>query len=463
MEFISNFCQKAKQKFYSVIWKEGETMHENMPLTRFLEQYTASGTLRGHMPGHKGKPPQGFAAMQAAYEWDITEIDGADSLFEAEGILREGECFTAQLYGTADCCWSAGGSTLCIQAMLAKMQAEHRKIVAARTVHRSFLNACALLGLEVTWVFPRSGGMLAGQYMQEDFAAALRKIAEEGASACLYVTSPDYCGNLQDIPALAAICRKFGARLLVDHAHGVHRAFLAGCRHPIAEGADFCCESAHKMLPALTGAALLHCSEPCGMEMKQHMQLFGSTSPSYLVMQSIEASMHWLADGGISAIRSCAEAAAGLRERLPQYSFSGQDPLHLTISADGIRLAAALREKGIECEYADQTCLVLLLSPVWSAAEFAYLESVLASCRPEAPRQLPPLPSPPEQVISLREAALAEWECVPVREAVGRICGRVQVPCPPAVPILVSGERITAPWAEFAEYCGISQLAVMKR
>ena len=101
------------------------------------------------MPGHKGRALPDDPALAAAYARDITEISGADSLFEADGILRAGEYRTAALYGSADCCWSAGGSTLCIQAMLARMKAENRRVIAARTVHRAFLNACILLGLEV--------------------------------------------------------------------------------------------------------------------------------------------------------------------------------------------------------------------------------------------------------------------------------------------------------------------------
>lgn len=411
------------------------------------------------MPGHKGRSLPGHPALAGAYAWDITEIAGADSLFEADGILRAGESRTAALYGSADCCWSAGGSTLCIQAMLARMKAENRRIIAARTVHRAFLNACILLGLEVTWVMPRSGGLIAGAYDLSDFERALR---ESGGNACVYVTSPDYCGNLQDVGALSTLCRQYGAKLLVDNAHGAHLAFLEENRHPITLGADFCCDSAHKMLPALTGAAVLHCAEPCGMEMKQYMQLFGSTSPSYLIMQSIEAAMGWLAEGGTECVKAAAARAERLRQALPQFRFIGDDPLHLTICAAGNDLAGRLRAQNVECEYADSTRIVLLLSPVMSEDDFLRLTAALSACTPHPAAVPPALPALPEQAVPMREAALSTWEIIPVEKAVGRICGPVQVPCPPAVPILVSGERITQDWLDLMRFYGIESLTVIR-
>ena len=138
------------------------------PIIDFLEKYNASGTLRCHMPAHKGKVGFGFDLSD-----DITEISGADSLFEAEGIIAQSERNMSSLYGTAATVYSAGGSTLCIQAMLAIMKMEGRRIIAARNVHRAFLNAAALLGLDVQWVLPRySGGILSGELALPDVEAA---------------------------------------------------------------------------------------------------------------------------------------------------------------------------------------------------------------------------------------------------------------------------------------------------
>ena len=123
------------------------------PLYDFLVNYAGSGTVRAHMPGHKGRSL--LPELSALYSFDITEINGADSLFEADGIIRRSEENMSALYGTADTFYSAGGSTLCIQAMLAAMKLEGRTVIAVRNVHRAFLNAAALLDLEVKWLMPR--------------------------------------------------------------------------------------------------------------------------------------------------------------------------------------------------------------------------------------------------------------------------------------------------------------------
>ncbi len=420
---------------------------KNLPITDFLSHYAHSKPIRCHMPGHKGKPLAGFPALSAVHPYDITEIAGADSLFEADGILLEAEAQTAAVYGSGAVCFSAGGSTLCIQAMLAQMQAEGRTVIAARTVHRAFLNACVLLGLQVRWVFPENGSLLSGSYPPEDFAEALRRSVLQGERPCVYVTCPDYLGGMQDIAALSEVCKAYDAPLLVDNAHGAHLAFLPENRHPMALGADYCCDSAHKMLPALTGGAFLHCRDAAKKPlMKQHMQLFGSTSPSYLILQSLEASTHWLSSGGREAICRTAVRADALRASLPQYHWLGTELFHLAMAANGLQLAAELRQHGVECEYADKTCLVLLLSPMMEEAELARLREILASCSPLPPAAMPELPPPPEQAMSLRRAALSPCEPLKLTAAEGSICGPVQIPCPPAVPIVMSGERITADW-----------------
>ena len=185
------------------------------PIYDFLLQYTEKKPVRMHMPGHKGRfgPP----LLQTAAELDLTEIPGADSLFEADGIIAESEKNAAALYGTAYTFYSCAGSTLCIQTMLLLMKQEGRAVIAARNVHRAFLNACVLLDLPVQWVYPRSSdSILSGVYAPEDFAAALEQLRRP---ACIYITSPDYLGHKADIGALAEICQKYHAKLPVPIWH----------------------------------------------------------------------------------------------------------------------------------------------------------------------------------------------------------------------------------------------------
>ena len=257
----------------------------NTPVYDFLKKYAQSGTLRCHMPAHKGIAP--VPALSEMYSFDITEISGADSLFEAGGIIAQSEKNMSAHYGTAGTVYSAGGSTLCIQAMLYIMKSENRKIFAIRNVHRAFLNAVALLDLDVEWILPEyKTGILSGNININNVENLLKN---SGVPSALYVTSPDYTGKTADISVLAEICHKYNARLIVDNAHGAHLKFLENDIHPISLGADLCCDSAHKMLPALTGSAMLHTSVPEYVPiLKQAMSMFGSTSPSYLIMMSLD-------------------------------------------------------------------------------------------------------------------------------------------------------------------------------
>ena len=439
------------------------------PIYDFLRSYAASETLRAHMPGHKGiVPEKGFEEL---YRLDITEINGADSLFEANGIIAQSEANASKLYGSAATVYSAGGSTLCIQAMLALMKQENRRVIAVRNVHRAFLNAAALLGLDVQWILPEySGGILSGRILLPDIEEALAASAEP---ACLYVTSPDYTGRLADTAALAALCHHYGAKLLVDNAHGAHLAFFEESLHPIALGADLCCDSAHKMLPALTGAALLHTScEEYAPKLKQAMSLFGSTSPSYLIMASLDICNRYLSEKIRNDIAETLPHIAELKAKLSdRLVFAESEPFHITVMAAesgfcGTELAELLRENGVECEYTDEELLVLLMSPFSPAADFGRLRAALESAVSGASRCERKKPSfklkLPKMAYGIREAAFAPAEEITVDEAEGRICASVKVPCPPAVPIAVSGEIIDRECIEIFRAYGIDTVIVVK-
>ncbi|MBQ8724619.1 MAG: aminotransferase class V-fold PLP-dependent enzyme [Oscillospiraceae bacterium] len=444
----------------------------NTPVYDFLRKYAGSQTLRMHMPGHKGV--SAAEELHGAYALDITEITGADSLFEAEGIIAESEKNASSLFGTEETVYSCGGSTLCIQAMLYLMKQENRRVIAGRTVHRAFLNACILLGLQVTWVYPHEeDGILSGKYDPADFEKALAGL--NGESGCVYITSPDYTGNMQDIAAISEICRKYDAPLLVDNAHGAHLAFTEERLHPMQLGADLCCDSAHKVLPCLTGCAYLHTSNPRYKgRLKNAMSMFGSTSPSYLMLCSLDLCNVFLEDQCRKKLREISADAEELKSSLEgKYIFrKNGDPLHITIDTaamgwDGRRLGEQLEAMGCYPEYAGREAVVLLLSAAEPWEDILLLEAALGGCEPvpdSGQAEKPPAFPRPMQAMDMREAALSSSEMVPVREAEGRICAGVKVPCPPAVPVVISGEVIDRSVIETLEFYGIDDvMAVTER
>ena len=254
------------------------------PIFDFLEQYSRGGTVRVHMPGHKGRDVFG-KDFSRLFEYDITEIKGADELFEAEGIIAESEKNASRLFGTAATFYSAGGSTLCIQAMLAAVCKKTSAFICGRNAHRSVMNSCVLLGLEPCWVYPEyeEGSAVSGEITPETVRTAIEAYALK-KPACVFITSPDYLGKIADIKGISEVCHEYGIPLIVDNAHGAYLAFTEPSQHPINLGADMCCDSAHKTLPVLTGGAYLHigdglCREKIP-EIKRYMALFGSSSPS---------------------------------------------------------------------------------------------------------------------------------------------------------------------------------------
>lgn len=438
----------------------------NTPIFDFVQGCAAGGALRLHMPGHKGFPALGPEAL------DITEIPGADVLYHASGVIAESEKNAAALFGSAKTLYSAEGSSLCIRAMLylalqyAHLTGKKPLIAAGRNAHSVFLSGCALLGLEVSWLYGEEDSRLSCRVSPEELEAVL----EREKPAAVYLTSPDYLGVCAEISALAALCRRHGALLLVDNAHGAYLKFLAPSRHPLDLGADLCCDSAHKTLPVLTGGAYLHLSKSCPAGLlpaaEAAMRLFASTSPSYLILQSLDLCNAALAGDFPARLAERAAQLDALKAALAAegWTLCGDEPMKLTLRPKsrgytGEALAAALAEAGIVCEFADPDFCVCMVSPANTAAELAALGRALAAlpAKEAIPGGPPPL-GKPERVLSPRGAMLAPFETLPAAQSLGRVLAAPNVSCPPAVPILVCGERVDERALALFRYYGLERL-----
>ena len=284
----------------------------NTPIVDFAKKYAASNALRLHMPGHKG-----VGTVEAL---DLTEIDGADVLYHASGIIRQSEDNAARIFGTKRTVYSAEGSSLSIRAMLyltklyAASVGKSARILAARNAHKTFVTAAALLQLDVQWIFPERPEDIVSCSISAEY---LENILAQELPTAVYLTSPDYLGNIADVGGISAVCRKYGVLLLVDNAHGAYLRFLG--RHPTELGADVCCDSAHKTLPVLTGGAYLHISEKAPKiffeQAEAAMSIFASTSPSYLILQSLDAANRYLSDGYEAHLAAFAERVVSLKTR----------------------------------------------------------------------------------------------------------------------------------------------------
>lgn len=440
------------------------------PICDFVRQYNEKSAIRMHMPGHKGANFLGFEHL------DITEFDGADDLYHPTGIIAQSEKNASELF-RCPTYYCTEGSSQCIRAMMhlivlyAKKQGKKPIIAAGRNAHKTFISALALLDSDVEWLIPKeNNSYLSCSITPEELEEFLHNSTEKPVA--VYITSPDYLGGTSDIKGLADVCHKHDVLLAVDNAHGAYLKFLESSRHPIDLNADICCDSAHKTLPVVTGGAYLHISDNLSAfsskDVKNALAMFGSTSPSYLILQSLDYCNTYLVSYKENLL-SFLPLIAKMKKRLEDkgFVFFGDEPMKLTFSAKdygytGTEIADILAENNIFCEFADPDYLVLMPTPETKKEELEKVERVLSSIQKKEPiKTTTPKFIKPQKVLTIREAALSPSEILPVSECEGKILSAVTVGCPPAVPILVCGERITKEVLDCFRYYGITECSVV--
>jgi arginine/lysine/ornithine decarboxylase len=423
------------------------------------------------MPGHKGK------AFLGAEPWDITEIDGADVLYSADGIINESEDLASSLFHTAHTFYSAEGSTLAIKAMLTLAAQNagdpHPLILAARNAHKAFLYGAALLDLEIEWMYPEPFTHLCRcEITAELLRSHLQKASRKPCA--VYVTSPDYLGRIADIRSLAEVCREFSVPLLVDNAHGAYLNFLSPSLHPIALGAWACCDSAHKTLPVLTGGAYLHISKCAPASFtegaRNALSLFASTSPSYLILQSLDLCNRYLSEDFSKKLQIFIKKIEKIKSKMSQKGFSPEEsePLKIVLHTakygyTGEEFCEHLKRFHIVPEFYDNEYLVLMITPENTDLDFERLKLAFSSVVPKP--SLPTIAYLPQKAItrlSAKKALLSPQETVSTEKALGRICAAPSVSCPPAVPIVISGEEITQTAIDLFRLYGVEKVAVVK-
>ena len=436
------------------------------PIYDFLNEYKHKNGIRFHMPGHKGKGPDELSTVSP---FDITEISGADFLFSTSdsGIICESEKNASHLFNSALTVYSTEGSTLAIKTMLfLAVKGKRRKILAARNVHKSFINACALIDIDVDWIFPYEeiSSVCTMKLSADDLENALSFYKKNELPSAVYITTPDYLGNMLDIHSLSEVCKKYEIPLLVDNAHGAYLNFLSNNIHPLNLGADMCCDSAHKTLPCLTGGAYLHISKYTNDEfksranVKEAMQIFATTSPSYLILASLDLCNRLLnTEEFFNRLDKTCKKVKELKTEIKSIGFDlidspHNEPLKLVLltnnlDIDGNELLCLLEKHNICCEYADISAVVLMISPENNDDDFNALLSALKEIKDSLRKNSHSNISntdfsiaKPEKKMSIRNALFNKYETIPIEKALGRICASSVSICPPCIPLAVSGE-----------------------
>ncbi len=514
--------------------KKNLNNHSNIttPLSDYVENYVSSSPVRLHMPGHKGDGLLGIENM------DITELTEDAYLYGCQGPVLESMKNASSLFKSGMTYYSAEGSSLAIKAMLATILLEYRSvhspdanrpfILAARNVHRSFIDACVLLDLDVRFVTPNtdtnSGVSLetdttsaydssnhhtkSGKFhictnniSAVDIETALRNctdsespsrqiektdsgsdnhISNDSGLIGVYITSPDYLGNIMDVSGISNVCHKYNLPLLVDNAHGAYLAFTTPVQHPIQLGATMCADSAHKTLPVLTGGAYLHLSknytERFDKFVPKALQLFATTSPSFLISCSLDKCNRYLYDGYRDKLAECIETIRLLKEKMLANNIAVQEsePLKIVINTavngyTGYEISKELSCKySIFCEYADSEYIVFMLTPSNKKFDFDRIltwinDTILHDINVDF---MSPFENDFEMInatfsMTIRDAFFADYIMVSPDEALGHICAHAVISCPPAIPIAVCGEIINSDMVKAFIRYGITKVAVV--
>ena len=416
-----------------------------------------------HMPGHKRNLQS--TPLKGAFRCDITEIDGFDNLHDEKGIILEAERRANSLYGADETFFLVNGSTSGVLSAVSAAACEGGRILAARGSHRSFYHAVYLRGLEIDYLeagMIREYGIFDG-YSAQEVKRALDSLTDKPSA--VFITSPTYEGRCSDVEGIAKVCHEEGVILIVDEAHGAHFGFGKGIpESAVKAGADIVIHSLHKTLPAMTQTALIHVQGSLVDKalLKRFLRIYQSSSPSYVLMASIDLCMKEMQERG----KEFSERLLGYRNKIQDETkdcsilkIPGlnelQDPAKVLIYADtdtmtGQQLYDILREDYLlQLEMAGEHYALAIITG-WDTEE-GIERLIKAICEIDENLQkkvgarivaADEKYAIPGREMSLQKAWDSERETVSLNLAEGRISGDFVNLYPPGIPLIVPGEVI---------------------
>ena len=421
-----------------------------------LELYTNSDFSRFHMPGHKGH-------VNLCY--DVTELDCTDDLYDSNGSIINSENLISKIYGSSSTIFSTQGNTLCIQTMISLSVPVGGSMLVTRNCHKSVVNSMALLGISPIWVDIEENSSSSTDKIIE-------KIKESPKVDSVFVTSPDYFGQLLEIDKIKSACEDIP--LLVDNSHGSHLLFFN--KHPLQLGADLCADSAHKTLPVLTGGAWLHLGKSFSekrnlnyYDAKDKMMIFSSTSPSFLTLVSLERCARWIKKYGKSEFENLKEKVDHIKQISSDFILNDLvDPVRITFDTKNIGLTSDeflshLESFEIKSEFGVETKTVLIPSPFndekdWNRLDLA-IKNIPFKPRIELQKNKNIIH---KQVMSIRDSMFADFEKVSLNDSIGRISAQIVAKCPPGIPIIVPGEIISEKKLKLIKDFNLDYIKVVK-
>jgi arginine/lysine/ornithine decarboxylase len=459
-----------------------DSQQSDVPLFEALVKYVGKNKISFHTPGHKHGEGIDSQFRQWAgeniFKMDLTLLPELDSLHEPTGVIREAQKLATEAYGADKTFFLVNGTSGGNHIMIFATCYPQDKIIVPRNAHRSVIAGVMFAGAIPIYIQPEFHTEL-NIFLNVTPAGVRRALEKFPEARAVLITHPTYHGITANLVEIATLVHRHGKVLLVDEAHGPHFKFHESL--PISgmdAGADICVQSTHKIIGGLTQSSMLHARRgrvniP---RLKKAFQLFQTTSPSYLLMVSLDLARRQMALYG----RELEEKAIHLSQKLRQginsidgfCSFGKEiiglpgvhdlDVTKVTINVKqsgftGYQVADLLnRNYNIQVEYADQWNILLLVTFGNREEDIKQVLRALQSISRTRPKKAEvdllaeDYPCEvPEMVLSPREALAALTRTVRLKDALGFVCAETISPYPPGIPLLVPGERITP---EILEY-----------
>lgn len=436
-------------------------------LLQMLEEFSKQDVLAMHMPGHKRKTEKFPYLAELAGALDITEIEGFDNLHDAHGAIKDICDRASALWQSKRTFLSVNGSTGALFAALSCCTKPNDKILVARNAHKSLCNAIELLRLQATWRYPST---------EKDFGICLHvdvsdveKAFQSEKYRAVVLTSPTYEGVISDVESISRIAHANGAVVIVDGAHGAHLD-LSPCFPPSGtiNNADLAVCGLHKTLPALTQTAVLHLygEKIPAEDVARAMSVFVTSSPSYILMSSVDGMTKYLQTEGKQAFEEFCFHLNNFRHQAQRFRhlklYNGQNAFAYDFSKiyvdcshtdkSGFQIKAILRKRyAIEAEYASAKGVLFIATLADGKKEFDRLLHALNQIDKQCNASQSPFVGdcPPCECVCLPWELSPNTQILPFGEAVGTTCAQTVWVYPPAVPLLLKGERISRQCADF--------------
>ena len=450
------------------------------PLFDAVVSYAKEKKISFHTPGHKHgdgiqKKFREFVGPKI-FDIDLTLLEEVDSLHDPKGVIKEAQILAAQAFGADYTFFLVNGTSVGNQAMILATCNPGDKIIIPRNVHKSVYAGIILSGAEPIYVQPEVSNEI-NIVCNVEPKTIEEKLNEHPDVKVVLVTNPTYNGICADLKEIEKIVHQRKKILLVDEAHGPHFKFnekLPLCA--MDAGADIVVQSTHKILACVTQASMLHAKKGLIdiLRLKRILQLLQTTSPSYILMSSLDVARMQMATEGKELLDRTLELSEFARLKINQIErlkcfgkeFTGRKGIHnlditkLTVNVDdlgitGYHVSKILNQNyKIQIEFAEIRNLLSIISignnkkdiedlllALKEIVKYTKEELKWTSLESFYPIVFPDFSS--EVVLSPREAVFAKTSKIPFKDSVGRISAEIVAPYPPGIPVLVPGERIS--------------------